>query len=401
MKSARNIISWTLIVLGAVLLLFSIFWWTIAVKRLVLFPGDFEKTVECEGMAERYTMEHGLLQLRPPEKTPIALVRRLDSDQEECTTGTAVVKEEISQVSGAEAGLNLGEENVYVISRRDCMNQNDQRSMSSGVQVDRSGSWYVNFPLGTKQQSYNLFNNDVASSFAVNFVEEDEIDGVNVFIFEGSFRHRPMVDYRVRNLGLPETTTFGAIKEELEASGVPMEKMIRQAYGYLTPNERQVIAEYPDELEVRFEYTVKGYWRGRVEPVTGTVVDATFQERIFVNTEMSAFMPLFEVLANHSEDPVVEQYLPQLDQQEILEPKEIYRVRYGYTDESVEEMAEYAGGRLGPIRFIEDIVVLVMLSVGAALLIAGLVLRRERHHRAAEGVAPSGSDAGEEVKGDV
>ena len=234
-----------------------------------------------------------------------------------------------------------------------------------------------------------MFNNDVASSFAVHFEKEDKIEDIGVYVFSGSFRHRPMVDYQVESRGLPTTTTFGELKDELEAMGFPLDQLLADAYSTLTPEEKEAIGEFPDDRELGLEYTAKQGLELSVEPVTGTVVDVRESETcIYVNTDVKVFLPLLEILAGHSEDPMVLQYMSQIEQQKILEPKEIYRVRYHWTPESAREMTDYANSRIGPIRFVRDVVTVMMLVLGAASLIAGLVLRRERYARG------SGKDGG-------
>ena len=396
MRSARDIISWILIIAGIAILLFSMLWWTLAVNRLTRFPEGIDLTVECEGTVEKVAGRHGLEMLLPTDTEDLELSRNLSSVDDEYTSGTAVVSERVTQSAATDLGLRLDESNTYVMDRHDCANIKSDLSTSSGAVVDRSGSWTVNFPLGTARESYNIFNNDVASSFAVNYKGKEEIEGVGVYVFSGSFRHRPMVEYRVKARGLPLVSTFGEMKMEIEAMGVPLDQMIDTAYRTLTPEEKEAIGRFPDDKVVNLEYTEKHSFEVAVEPVTGTVVDVRkYEMRIFVNTEVRAFLPLLEILASHSEDPLVLQYMSQIDQQKVLEPKEIYRVSYHWTPGSVQEMTDYANSRIGPIRFARDYVTVMMLVLGAAAFIAGLVVRRERDAHADRGDADT--EPGEDV----
>ncbi len=378
MRSARDIISWILIIAGIAILLFAMLWWTIAVKRLIRYPSGVDHSVECEGTIEQLAGKHGLDAMSPPGKEDLELSVKLTSVDGEYTSQAAVLDQETTRLSAADLGLEMGDSDTYVIDRGDCANIKSDLSRSSGTVVDRSGSWTVNFPLGTGKESYNVFNNDVASSFAVSFSKEEKIDAIGVYVFGGSFRHRPMVDYRVEARGLPATTTFGELKTEIEAMGIPLDRMLSEAYRTLTDEEKEAFSKFPDDREIELEYTVKHSLEVAVEPVTGTVVDIVGETCIYVNTNVRAFLPLLEILAEHSEDPLVLQYMSQIDQQKILEPKEIYRVGYSWTPESVLEMTNYANSRIGPIRFVRDVVTVMMLVLGAASLVAGLVVRKER-----------------------
>lgn len=402
-QKARNSISRILVVVGIALLLFAILWWVLAVKRLVRYPSGVDLSVVAEGSVERLADKHGLLKYEPPQKAAIELAGTVASVDEEYTSSTAVVSQHIRcRAEPLPGGIDLDDENVYVLDRRDCINKKSPLSKSTGTVVDRSGSWSVNFPLGTDKKSYNVFNNDVASSFAVRFAREDTVDGVKAYVFKGSFRHRPMVDYRVKARGLPGATTYGDIKRELEAAGIPIDALLLAASGTLTEKEKAAIRSFPDDLSVGLGYMVEYSWEAAVEPVTGTIVDVKRDEtRIFVNTDVKTLLPLFELLANHAEDPLVVRYLSQLDQQKVLEHKEIYRISTSWKRDSAARMADYANGRIGPIRFTKDYTTYLFLSLGAVLVIGGLVLRRERHlrpHRPDRGADPAEE---EEKRGDA
>lgn len=381
LSKARNHIARALTAVGILMLLFAVLWWVLAVNRLVRFPTGVELYGESDVTVERLAATHGLLRFDPPQKDETGLGGRLVSVDDRYTSGEAVLARVVSSTGNdLPGGIELDSENTYVISRSDCINRKSPLARSSGAPVDRSGSWTVNFPQGTGKKSYNLFNEDAASTLAVSFVKEDSVNGVKVYLFEGSFRHRPLVDYRARAMGLPASTTYGAIKAELGESGIPIDRMVSSASGSLTREETETISSFRDDLEVGLDYTVKYRWEAAVEPVTGTVVDVrSEQTRIFVNTDVQTFLPLFEVLANHAEDPVVVRYLSQLDQQKILEPKEIFRITGGYTAETAADLADHANGRIGPIRFVKGWMTYLFLALGAVFAIGGFVLKRERH----------------------
>lgn len=382
MARARNAVGSILALVGVGLLVFSMFWYFLGVRRLAVFPSGFDHTVTCEGTATMLTGKHGLLSLSPAREESLTLNRRLSSLDADYRPSMAVVEETVKNMGRDPFGLNLAERNVYVLTRRDCQNLKSNQSTSNGVVVDRTGSWYANFPIGTKKESRNLFNNDVASAFAVNFEKKSEVNGVGVYTFRGSHGYRPMVDYEVKAMGLPTETTFGELKAELAEGGISIDAMVRVSYGSLAAEERRTLAEFPDNRNIKLDYGMKIEWEVAVEPVTGTIVKVyECRSRIFVNTDVRTFLPLLEILANHSEDPLVSRHLSQVEQQKLLEPRERYRIAYGWSDYSVREMTDFAGKRVGPLRFIKDYMMSVMLLLGAAFFITGLVIRRKEHRR--------------------
>lgn len=379
---ARNAIGSVLALIGACLIVFAFLWYLVGVKRLVAFPDGIDHTLQSRGTVTKLTGTHGLLTLAPPLKAPVELVGKLSSLDADYSANVAEVQETVENIKPAPFGLDLAEQNTYVMNRRDCENLKSGNSTTDGEIVDRSGSWYVNFPLGTKKESRNVFNNDVGSAFAVNYKGAGEVNGVGVYIFEGTMGHRPILDYRARAIGLPATTTFGALKAELAQQGVPIDKMVATASGSLTPDERATFEQFPESREVSLSYSEKVEWKAAVEPVTGTVVKLhRLRRRIYVNTDLGTFQPLLGILASHSEDPLVEKYLSQVDQQKLQDPKELYRVEYGWNDATVRQMTDFAGKRISPMRFVKDWMMTTMLLIGAALVVAGLVMRKKEHLR--------------------
>lgn len=379
---ARTAIGSILFLIGLGLLIFAMLWYFLGIRRLAVFPSGFDHTLECEGTVTKLTGKHGLLALSPPQKEPVSFSQRFSSLDADYRANVAEVEEVVKSEGVVPFGLELDSRNVYVMSRRDCENLESNQSSSGGVVVDRTGSWYVNFPIGTKKESRNVFNNDVASAFAVNYVKTGKVNGVGVYVFRGSMDHRPVVDYRAKAMGLPTTTTFGDLKRELAERGLPLDNMIRAAYRSLTPEERSTFAGFPDSRPIELRYTEKTEWAAEVEPVTGTIVKVDrCLKRLYVNTDVATFLPLFEILANHSEDAIVSRYLSQVDQQKLLEPKEIYRIEYSWTGGAVKEMTDFAGKRVSPMRFIKDYMMTTMLLIGAAFFVVGLAVRRKEHRR--------------------
>ncbi len=379
---ARNAIGSVLALIGACLIIFAFLWYLLGVKRLVVFPAGIDHTIQSHGTVTKLTGTHGLYTLVPPLKAPVGLVGKLSSLDADYRANVAEVQETVDNTEPAPFGLDLSEQNTYVLNRHDCENLKSGDSTTDGEIIDRSGSWYVNFPLGTKKESRNIFNNDVGSAFAVKYRGTGKVNGVGVYIFEGTMGHRPILDYRARAMGLPATTTFGALKAELAQQGVPIDAMVAAASGSLTPVERATFEQFPESREVRLTYSEKAEWKAAVEPVTGTIVKLhRLRRSIYVNTDLGTFQPLLGILANHSEDPLVEKYLSQVDQQKLQDPKELYRVEYGWNDATVRQMTDFAGKRISPMRFVKDWMMTTMLLIGAALVVTGLVMRKKEHLR--------------------
>ncbi len=209
MARARNAIGNTLVLAGVAMVIFAMLWWGLAVRRIVVFPAGFELSTPCEGTVERRAGKHGMLKLTPAQKQEFRVARTLTSLDGDYRRDIAVVQETVKPLGEAPFGLNLAERNIYVMNRRSCENLRSGMSTSAGQVVDRSGSWYVNFPFSAGRQSRNVFDNTTGSAFAVNYEREGVSNRVRTYIFRGSHGFRPLLDYQAAAMGLPTVTTFG------------------------------------------------------------------------------------------------------------------------------------------------------------------------------------------------
>jgi Porin PorA len=381
MARARNTIGNILVLAGIGMVIFALLWWGIAIRRIAVFPSGFDLATPCEGTVTKLAGKHGMLMLSPAQKEDFKLDRSLSSLDGDYRSDIAAVRETIKSEGQAPFGLNLGQQNVYVMNRRSCENVESSMSTTLGEVVDRSGSWYVNFPFGVKKESRNIFDNYVGSSFSAQYARRSRTNGVVTYLFRGSHGFRPLLGYVAESMGLPTQTTFGELKAELLAMGLPVDELVRNASPGLTPEEREAFAQFPDSRVISLNYTAKTEWEAQVEPVTGTVVDVRNSvTHIYVNTDVRTFLPLLEILANRSEDPAVLQYLSQVDQQKLTEPKELYRIEYRWTAEGVRNATDYAGPRVAPMRFVTRYMMTMMLLLGAACFVVGFVIRRKEHH---------------------
>lgn len=381
MAKARNATGVIMVLAGIAMVIFALLWWGIAVRRIVVFPSVFDLQTGLEGSVEKLAGKHGMLKLSPGQKQEFTGSRTVTSMDADYRGNVAVVRESIRLPAQAPFGLNLSGNNTYVMNRRSCENVRSAMSMTGREVVDRSGSWYINFPFSTGKESRNLFDNNSGSAFSAHFVREGRVNGVTTYLFRGSHGFRPLLDYVASDMGLPSETTFGELKAELAAMGLPIDRMVAEASPPLTAQERDAFAQFPDSRVVSLVYSTKAEWEAQVEPVTGTVVDVRrAATRIYVNTDLKTFLPLFEILARRSEQPSVMRYLSQADQQKIIEQKEIYRIEYGWTEEGVRAATDYAGPRVYPMRFVRSYMMTMMLLLGAAFFVIGFVIRRKEHH---------------------
>ncbi len=398
MAKARNAVGNILVLAGVGMVLFALLWWGVAVRRIAVFPSGFDLETPSEGTVTRLAAKHGMLMLSPGQKEEFGLGRSLSSMDGDYRSDIAVVQETIKAEGPAPFGLDLSQQNVYVMNRRSCENVESSMSTTAGEVVDRSGSWSINFPFGAKKESRNIFDNCVGSSFSVHYVRPSSADGVATYLFRGSHGFRPLLGYVAESMGLPPQTTYGELKAELLAMGLPVDELVRNASPGLTAEERAAFEQFPDSRTVSLNYSAKTEWEAEVEPVTGTIVNLRNSvTHIYVNTDVQTFLPLFEILANRSEDPAVLQYLSQVDQQKLTEPKELYRVEYRWTTRAVRNATDYAGPRVAPMRFVTSYLMTMMLLLGAAFFVGGFVVRRKEHRSAVETVIfDDGAEAGEE-----
>lgn len=381
-REARDIAGTVFAAVGAVFLIFGLVWWSFGIKTLVKFPEGFERKVHFQGKYTRFSMTHGIQRLPKHEISRYSGEIRFKSDDGKYSKKAAVLLELIKVEEYFSApGMLLGLENRYVFDRIDARGIKSRLSTSGGRVVDRTGTVYPVFPVGTAETSYEVFCSDTDSSFPVSFKDKLKRFGLNVFRFSGGFRGRPLVESSLRVRRLPRWTTFGSLKVELAGAGVPVDEMVRSAYPRLTEKEKATLASFSDSRKIRLNYSADVEWEAIVEPVSGAIVEVVKNEMdIYVNPDAGALMPLLQIFASRSDDPVVARYMSQVQQQEILAPKKLCKIEEKWSGRSVEAMVKKARLRKVPILIVKKYVLYGSILFGAAVLFAGLLIKRERRH---------------------
>jgi len=381
-REPRDIAGTILAAVGATFLIFGLLWWSFGIKTLVKFPARFERKVSFEGKYTRFSMTHGIQKLSEPPKVSYAGVIRFRSEDASYTKKAAVVLESIKvQDALGEPGVLTSLESRYVFDRIDARGIKSRLSTSNGKVVDRTGAVYPVFPVGTRKDSYEVFCPDTDSSFPANFKGESKRFNLGVFLFKGGFKERPLVDSSLEARRLPRWTTFGSLKRELAGAGVPVDEMVKAAYTRLTEKEKATLDSFSDSMKIRLDYLADVEWEAAVEPVSGTVVEVIKSRmKIYVNPDPSALMPLLQIFASRSDDPIVSKYMSQVEQQNVLEPKKLCAIEEKWTSGSVEKIVKEAHSRKNTIIIIKKYVLYGSILFGAALLFAGFLIKREKHH---------------------
>ncbi len=388
MREARDAAGTVLAGVGAVFLIFGLVWWSFGIKTLVKFPGGFERKVYFEGKYTRFSMAHGIRKLPEHDVSRYSGEIRYKSDDRNYTKKEAVLVELIRVKERISApGILFSLENRYMFDRLDARGIKSRLSTSGGRVVDRTGTVFPVFPVDTAKTSYEVFCSDTDSSFPVSFRGKLKRFGLDVYRFAGGFKGRPLVESTIRARRLPRWTTFGSLKAELTGAGVPVGEMVRSAYPRLTEKEKATLASFSDSRKIRLNYIADVSWEAIVEPVSGSVVEVVKNEiDVYVNPDASQLMPLLQILASRPDDPAIARYMSQVQQQEILEPKKLFKIEERWSNRSVKAMVKEARLRKIPILIIKKYVLYGSILFGAALLFTGFLIKREKRHHNSERV---------------
>jgi hypothetical protein len=390
----KGTLSKVLIVIGVILIVAAILWWAIAVNLLVKFPSDVNVTPIYEGDVDVYQdLLTGQL-TKQATNFPLSIERHYESVSDEYDSSKAVVIESITQtVEVPLAPQKLVDTSQYVIDRKSIENVDDPRSWAFEPRfpVNRAGSYYLSFPMDLdKDKEYQIFENKVAGTYPMTKqADEDEqdLEGLKVYLFEGVLEPTKVTeDYleysNTKSPGqYPLTLSFDGLKAMIAADGVNIDPYLALLDATLTPEE---MARLNEAISKPIELTYKFYTGGKVaiEPKTGSIIrlyDVT--EGFMVEPEVNALFENLQTMlpsfaAAHPEQlkDATNQLFAQLAPLMEAEPNKIYEAHYSQTEASIKEAAQDAKDSIGMINWVKVYIPWILLIIGAAVLVGGLLM---------------------------
>jgi hypothetical protein len=386
----KGVASRILIALGIVFILAAILWWAIAVNSLVKLPDKVEVNFECEGDITLYQ------DLQTQERFPEGGERRLSMRKE---ISCLPIASEFSDSTGVlEATFTIGVEGMteksmeawYVLDRKSVENIKDDRAFSyryvdsngnrnQGLPVDRVDNYFPLLPMDTsKDGSYLFWKEETGMGFTLEFINEEEKEGVTVYNFSGSFTDVPVNGAYLGFLELPQEMTQERVRAFLASAGVDTTSLISQANRVMSPEDLQTLNQ-----ALQGNYPLNYFWSQdmelSVEPKSGRPVDVYKDvESLSVKADLTRLTKLADMSAKYAQDPVLGPAMGKLQELrstiESMSAAKVFEYNVEQTDQSVKESIEDAKEDTGAINLYKVYIPWALLIVGSIILIIGLLV---------------------------
>lgn len=370
--------------IGALIIIATIVWMTIGISILTKLPTGIDTTIYLEG--EVITYVNPATQEVLPEgegiRIPLSIERRLSSVDEEYSSDTAVIRDEVSMSFGPQE-LNL--DTVYVMDRKNVLNKDDDRAYDwiPSNMVDRTGAYTVAVPMGASfDEVYPVWKAEVAKIVDAKFTEKVEREGVSLYDLSIPVADEPVSPVFIELLGFPSEISFDQLKGQMSALGVDLDALLGMAMQIMTPEDQQAVLQASQE-PIQILY----YWTGTqdagIEPKTGSVaIVISSDEYVSMAPDFSALTPLFQVLMKYASDPNLGPALQQLAQLQAqmadVKPQKIFAYTYTQTEDSVKDVLADLKSNINKLNFAKVYIPIIGFVLGGLLVALGafLLLRK-------------------------
>lgn len=366
--------------LGVVFLAATVLWMTVGLGMAMKIPDGQDETQRYTGEITFYVdLKTGAAYPAGQEVTePLEVSRRVYTLDDQTTGSSIAFKENITKVAG---GSESSASSVYVLDRNDALNLADGRAYDwkeTNV-VDRSGTYFPLFPKSVDSNAvYPVWKSELGKAGDAVFVEEQTVEGVDLYLFKGTMEQEPTVSNYAEMNGFPESIPYSVIAGKLNAAGFDNDAFIALAMPRMTPEDQQVLTRTVQQ-PIPLDYFWGGVMLVGIEPQTGfpMYVQETAEE-LSMSPDLTGLVPLFNTLMKYKDDPVLGPQLQQLAAIQVqlaaAEPQKVFSYTYRQTGESVARGAETARSNLYKIKIAKTYMPIAGFTLGGLLLIIGIVL---------------------------
>jgi len=308
-------LSTALLVIGAILVVFAIIWWTVIGPMLVKLPDDINTHMEFEGTLTVYLdPETGaVLSEDSAMGVPISIARDFVSLPDLYTSDTAVFSDTI--VLSMMGDASDPQVTHYAMDRntRKCVDSPENWYLSPQITMDRTGNYGPLLPGGLQVgDTVTAFFNDPSVTFDVKVVEAiDDWNGLGITALKIDAT-RPWADYNkavaqavlIDGQGLPAALTYEQLAARLKAGGLDLGQLVTGLALVATPEDQAAIAALMDETFplIYKKSSADVYY---IEQTTGATVGATFDRSTGMSVDTSGLMGAITILGNYTDDPVI------------------------------------------------------------------------------------------------
>jgi hypothetical protein len=381
-------------VVGIVLIVVAIVWWTAIAPSLVKLPSDINTPMDFEGNLTQYIDSATQQPLAAGQEmvVPFTVLRTFASLTDLYTSGTAVCSDTlVMTIAGQARPAQLTQ---YALDRktRKCVESNENWAYSPKIVLkDRVGHYGPLFPGGLKVgDTLSTFFNDVNTSFDVKVAEEiKDYNGLGVTVMKID-ASRPAADYYppiaqafLGGQGLPMEITFAQLSAQLKAKGLDLDSLMAGLATVAAPEDLQALQALTGQ-PVKLIYKQESGDVIYVEKTTGATVGATFDRTTSMQMDTANLLQAFVIIGKYAQDPnigpaiaAVMQAAGQLAQ---AGPSKVFNQNMSIIKTSEANLAKDAKDKVSLVNLVKMWIPLIVLIVGFIVLVigAGLMFRARK-----------------------
>jgi hypothetical protein len=380
-------------VVGVVLIVVAIVWWTAIEPALTKLPSDVDTRMDFEGKLTLYVDPETEQPLAAGQEIPITVLRTFKSIPDLYTSGTAVFEDSlVLTVAGQEQAPQVAR---YALDRktRKCVESDENWAYSPQIVLPgRVGYYGPLFPGGLEVgDTVTAFFNDPAQPFDVTVAEKiEDYNGLGITALKIDAT-RPTTPYDptiaqavlVQGQGLPTEISFTQFSTQLKAAGLDLDALLGALLPVATPEDLQALQTMTQQ-PIQLVYSQNSGDVIYIEQKTGATVGATFDRTTTMSPDPSGLMGALTIVGNYASDPAIGpaitaamQAATQLSQ---AEPIKVFNQNMTIIPSSEADLAASAKDKIPLLAWAKLGIPLIVVIIGALVLAGGcyLILRTRK-----------------------
>ncbi len=302
-------------VVGIVLIVVAIVWWTAIAPSLTKLPSDIDTPMDFEGTLTQY-IDPATQQPLPAGQemaVPFTAKRTFAAVPDLFTSGMGVFSDTIVMtVAGQEQPAQASR---YALDRatRKCVESNENWAYSPQIVLnDRVGHYGPLFPGGLDVgDTVSAFFNDPNKAFEVKVVEKiDDFNGLGITALKidatrpSTAYYPPIQEAVLGGLGLPMEVTFAQLAAQLKAQGLDLEALLTALGSVAGPEDMQALMALMQQ-PIKLVYMQESGDVLYIEHKTGATVGADFDRTTTMAIDTSGLLGAFTIIGKYATDPTI------------------------------------------------------------------------------------------------
>jgi hypothetical protein len=376
-------------VVGVLLVLLAIVWWTVIGPQLAKLPDDINTEMKFEGTLTLYfNPETGQPLPAGRELTvPITVDRMITALPDLYTSGVAVLSDaSVMTQAGAVKPPMVFQYALDRVSRKCVTSDQNWAYTPQLLMPERVGNYGLLFPGGLGVgDKVSFFFNDPGVPFDVTVASENDnwhdlgVTGLEV---DGTREWTPY-NADVANLvliqgqGLPTQISFATLKAQLDAIGFDLDTVIGALAQVATAEEMASLTAMTQQ-PVNLVYSQESSDIFYIEKTTGATIGATFNRTTGMSPDATnlaaAVMLITKYAADPNVGPTLQAALAAAAPLADAEPTPVYNQTMSITAANEAELVASAEDKIPLIKLATFTIPLIVILVGAVVLLLGVLL---------------------------